>query len=78
MFNQVGLLGLRLARLAGGGTAGIAEANLMVAEKMVALTEAQLAAAISVFTGNGHHAGGKMLQVFRRRVRANKRRLSRR
>ena len=50
----------------------------MVADKMAALTEAQLAVVVTVLTGKGHNAGGKMLQVFRRRVRANKRRLSRR
>ena len=69
---------LRLRRLAGGGAAGIAEAHLMVTDKMAAVTEAQLAAVMTILTGNGHNAGKKMLHVYRRRVRANRRRLSRR
>jgi len=50
----------------------------MVTDKLAALTEAQLAAAANVLTGDALKIADKMLRVFRKRVRANKRRLSRR
>jgi hypothetical protein len=65
-------------RLAGGGAAGAKEAQLMVTDKLAALTEAQLAALANILTGDGLKIADKILRVFRKRVRANKRRLSRR
>jgi uncharacterized membrane protein YciS (DUF1049 family) len=64
--------------LAGGGAAGAKEAQLMVTDKLAALTEAQLAALANILTGDGLKIADKILRVFRKRVRANKRRLSRR
>jgi hypothetical protein len=80
--TQLGLeaqnvIALRLMRLADGGAAGVAEARLMVTDKMAAVAEAQLAATAIILMGNGHKAGKKVLQVLRRRVRANKHRLIR-
>ena len=72
------VVALRFVRLAGGGAAGAKEAQLMVTDKLAALTEAQLAAAANVLTGDALKIADKMLRVFRKRVRANKRRLSRR
>ena len=71
------VIALRLMRLAGGGAAGVKEARLMVTDKMAALTEAQLAAAATVLTGDSHKIPDKILQVFKKRIRANKKRLSR-
>ena len=72
------VVALRLMRLSGGGAAGAAEARRMVADKMAALTEAQSAAAVAVLTGDIHKLSIKVLQVFKKRVRANKNRLSNR
>ena len=73
------VIALRLMRLAAGGARGQSEARRMVAEKMTALVEAQTAATASLMTSGKHHvAAGKALNAVRKRVRANKRRLSRR
>ncbi len=73
------VIALRLMRLAAGGARGQSEARRMVAEKMTALVEAQTAATASLMTNGKHHvAAGKALNAVRKRVRANKRRLSRR
>ena len=56
-----------------------AEASRMVAEKVGALAEAQTAAAAAIFTGRREKiVAGKVLNTYRKRVRANRRRLSRR
>jgi IS5 family transposase len=71
------VIALRLMRLAGGGTSGRSEANRMIAEKIAAAGEAQMAAASAVMTGRSDNVvAGKVLRVLRKRVRANKRRLS--
>jgi hypothetical protein len=67
---------LRLMRLSGGGTAGFTEAQLMVTDKMAALTEAHVAATSGAVTGDCRKSAGKVLRVFTKRVRANKKRLS--
>jgi hypothetical protein len=69
---------LRLNRLARGGGPGLTEAGLMITDKMAALAEAQFAAATAVMTGNTHSGARTVLHVFRKRVRANRKRLSRR
>jgi hypothetical protein len=72
------VIGLRLAKLAQGGPAGMVEAQKMVAEKAAAAVEAQLAAAMALATGGTQHAAAtKALTGYRRRVRANRKRLSR-
>jgi predicted metallopeptidase len=50
----------------------------MMSEKSVALLEAQFAAAGALAGGNSAVAARKVLAVYKKRVRANKRRLSRR
>jgi hypothetical protein len=72
------VVALRLMRLAGGGTSGLTEARLMVTDKMAAMSEAHFAAAAGVLTGDSHKAAKHVLRVFKKRVRANRRRLSRR
>lgn len=72
------VIALRMMRLTAGGARGQAEARRMVAEKLVAAGEAQVAAATAIMTGRKSHvAAGKALRAVRKRVRANKRRLSR-
>ena len=66
-------------RVAAGGARGRAEASRMVAEKVGALAEAQTAAAAAILTGRGKKVvAGKVLNIYKKRVRANRRRLSRR
>jgi hypothetical protein len=73
------VIALRMMRLAAGGARGQDEARRMVAEKAVALVEAQATAAVAIMSGHKDHAvAQKVLGVIRKRVRANKRPLSRR
>jgi hypothetical protein len=73
------VIALRMMRLAAGGARGRAEASRMVAEKVSALAEAQTAAAAAILTGRREKIiAGKVLSTYRKRVRANRRRLTRR
>jgi hypothetical protein len=73
------VIALRMMRLASGGARAQAEMTRMVSEKAAAIAEAQVAATGAVMTGRKDHvAAGKALKVFTKRVKANKRRLSRR
>ena len=63
------VIGLRLLKLTLGGPAASREANRMVAEKMVAFGEAAGKAA----TGG---TAGSVVKGYRKRVRANRRRLT--
>lgn len=72
------VIGLRLAKLAAGGPAAAFEAQRMVTEKAIAAVEAQFAAGLAIAAGATHHAAGrKVLAGYRKRVRANRSRLSR-
>jgi hypothetical protein len=71
------VMALRLMRLAGGGTAGQSEAHLMVTEKVAALTEAHtVATTVAIMGGNAPAVAKKVMGVYKKRVRGNKRRLS--
>lgn len=71
------VIALRLMRLAAGGALAESEAGRMVAEKIVALGEAQAAAAIAAMKGrNSSQVAKKALGVYRKRIRGNRRRLS--
>jgi hypothetical protein len=73
------VIALRMMRLASGGPAAEAEMTRMVIDKAEAIAEAQGAATAAVMTGSKDHVvAGKTRDVFSKRVRANKRRLSRR
>ena len=77
-FEAQRVIGLRMLRLAAGGRPATAEAQRMVAEKVAAAVEAQVAAAVAVARGGKHPAvARKMVGVYRRRVGKNRRRLSR-
>jgi hypothetical protein len=81
---QIGLeaqsvIALRMLSLAAGGARAEAETSRMVTEKIVAAGEAQVAAAAAAMRGHKKHVvAGKALNVYSKRVRANRRRLSRR
>jgi hypothetical protein len=72
------VIALRLMRIAGGGARGQAEAERMMTEKFAAAFEAQAVVTASAMQGGAdHRAGQKLLDVYGKRVRANRRRLSR-
>jgi hypothetical protein len=72
------VMALRIMRLATPGRRRKAEARLMATEKVAALVEAQTAAAAAMLKGGSPpHAAKKMLGVYKKRVRRNRRRLTR-
>jgi hypothetical protein len=73
------VIALRMMRFAAGGVTAQNEARRMIADKVAASVEAQAVAASSLASGQRDTVvAGKVLRVVKRRVRANKRRLSRR
>ena len=73
------VIALRMLRLAAGGARMEAEVTRMITENPAAAAEAQAVAAVAAMKGHPQHVvAGKTLKVFKKRVRANKRRLSRR
>ena len=78
-FEAQSVIALRVLRLAAGGARMEAEATRMITEKAAAAAEAQAVAAVAAMKGHPQHVvAGKTLKVFKKRVRANKRRLTRR
>lgn len=76
-FEAQNVIALRMMRLASADAGSRAEFMRMIVEKGAAVAEAQLAAAFALMNGDKDHvAATKALLVFRRRVRANRRRLS--
>lgn len=72
------VVGLRMSKLAAGGPAAAFEAHRMVTEKATAIVEAQVSAALALAGGATHHAASRtVLAGYRRRVNANRRRLTR-
>ena len=85
MSSQAALLGweaqnvmaLRLMRLAAGGALAQSESARMVSEKIFALGEAQTAAALAAMKGvDSPRVAKKVMGVYKRRVRKNRRRLA--
>jgi hypothetical protein len=74
-----GVVALRLMRIASESARGRRyETHRMVTEKIAALTEAQAAAATAAVSGGGsHRVAKKVLGVYKRHVRSNKKRLAR-
>jgi hypothetical protein len=71
------VIALRMLRLASGDVRSQAELNRMVVEKIAAAAEAQVAATAAMMNGHKDHViAGKALTVYKKRVRANRRRLS--
>lgn len=78
-FEAQSVIALRAMRFAAGGTRAQTEASRMMADKIAAGVEAQAVAASTIATGRRDTVvAGKVVRVVQRRVRANKRRLSRR
>jgi hypothetical protein len=77
-WDAQGVIALRMLRLATPSAGGRTEARRMVTEKVAALAEAHTAAATAVMKGGrNHRVAKKVLGVYKKRVRANKRRLTR-
>ena len=70
------VIGLRMVKAAWGGPAAQDEAYLMVAEKAQAAVDAQWVMTKSVLAGQGHLGPARAMALYRRRVQANQRRLS--
>ena len=76
-FEAQAVVALRLVRFAGGGSKARSEASRMYTEKVQAFGEAQTAAAIASIKGrNSRHVATKVLGVYKKRVRGNRRRLT--
>jgi hypothetical protein len=72
------VIALRLMRLAAQGPGSQTEVRRMVTEKVAALFEVQAAVATATIKGGkGHRVAQKVLGVYKKRVRANRRRLTR-
>ncbi len=70
------VIGLRLLRLSVGGAAAAAEAERMVTEKAWTALEVQAEFTRHALAGRPNRATHRSLDMVRRRVRANRRRLS--
>ena len=75
-FEAQALIGLRLFRIAAGGVPAVAECGRTVPEKSAAMIEAQRIVALGASTGRSKGAPAKVVRLYRGRVSANKRRLS--
>ncbi len=71
------VIALRMAKLALGGAPAKKEARRMVSEKIAAFAEAQRGVVQDIATGKAGQAAGNVVARYRRKVRANRRRLSR-
>ena len=71
------VIALRLGKLAGGGNSAVVETTRMTYEKLHAFWEAQTGAAIAALTGNSGLIPSRTLALYRRKMRANRKRLSR-
>jgi hypothetical protein len=71
------VIGLRLWRLAAGGTAGAAETRRMLTEKTQAALEAQRLATLAALSGDAASIPARTIALYRRKMRANRRRLAR-
>ena len=71
------VIALRLLRIAAGGAAGDAETRLMVSEKLAAGLELQVKALHGDLGFSPVGATARTLSHYRRKVRANRRRLQR-
>lgn len=74
--ESAGVIALRTLRLASGGAAATAEAERMVTEKLLTAAEAQGKAWIDAVSGASHLTPRRTVALYRRKVRANRRRLS--
>lgn len=71
------VVALRMMKFAAGGPAAAIEAQQMISEKLIAAAEVQTKAASAILSGTSHLTPARTLAHYRRKVRANRRRLSR-
>jgi hypothetical protein len=71
------VIGLRMLRLAAGGAGAQVEANRMVTEKIAAAADLQRMAMTGALGSTATAAASRTLAHYRRKVRANRRRLTR-
>jgi hypothetical protein len=77
IWEAQGVMALRLIKLARGGSAAQSEASGMIGEKLAAFLDAQAVAATAVLGGSsGARTATRVLNVYRRKVPANRRRLA--
>lgn len=69
------VIGLRLAKMALGGVAASDEAALMISEKVAIVMATQGDAAVALMSGTAGGFPSRTLTAYRRKVRANRRRL---
>lgn len=70
------VIGLRTMKIAAGGAEAQVEASRMVTEKIESLWSLQASAMTGALGSSPHQATRKTIAHYRRKVRANKRRLS--
>ena len=70
------VIGLRMIKAWEGGPTWPAEAQLMIQEKSRAAVDAQALFVTSLLTGTSASAPSRTLALYRRRVKANRRRLA--
>ena len=70
------VIGLRTLKMAAGGQAAQTEAALMINEKIASTLDLQIRAMTGGLGITPHRAASKTVAHFRRKVRANRRRLS--
>jgi hypothetical protein len=76
-FEAQDVIGLRIAKAASGSFDAADEAVRMVIEKSQAAWDASFLITQSMIAGEGHLAPARAVDLYRQRVRANRRRLSR-
>jgi hypothetical protein len=70
------VMALRMMKLAAGGAAATTESQLMVTEKLEAAAAAHAHLVVGLMTGTGATGPRRAMAHYRRKVRANRRRLS--
>ena len=69
------VIALRMMKMAAGGPAAEAEASRMISEMTQAALDAQMQVGLSAMSGRLDLAPARAIALYRRRVRANQRRL---
>jgi hypothetical protein len=76
-FEAASVIGLRTLKMAAGGTGAAREADLMVREKLESVAQLHVRAAMGTLGSTPAAATRSTLAHYRKKVRANRRRLAR-
>lgn len=76
-FEAQAVIGLRVLGMATGAVPAMREAQMLVPEKLDAFAEAHYTIARATLTGRGTATAEDVVRLYRRRVRANRKRLTR-